>query len=253
MDSEKPQRAAPDLRDLKRQAQLLYRERTEAPIPTSDSLSMKKYAWLSLGLVLVLGVLLYVLGTRGTIPPERENKVQRQGELSSPSSLPEEPAAPAPVANPQPAPSSRAEAPATKPGPAVTLKPVLNKKEPHLPKTRAPSEPSQAHPAADVPVRTTATTPPEAPPAADPAERDRQRLAHDIVLEKNRTLAELISKQDDALRFQRWEARPARESVYIIQFIFLDEKSNAPASYVWQVDINSGKVVPLSHLARQLA
>jgi hypothetical protein len=262
--------------DLRRQASELYKERTgQEVIPTSDSLSIKKIIYVSLGVLLLLALVIYHYGgfrnrTDPVIAAIKPHTVAKQP-------LPPESQAPA-----LPLPASRSTSPTeTKPpGSPVasptggsTTEPVPKKEVEPVPvtgqdpksaasaprrerarDTRAAPAPSHSR-AATAAERSNAEAKPVSPPAPEvsPLETARQELARDIVLEKSSALANLVHSPAENLEYKGWKAGADGGDEYQVVFTFQDKSSGASIQYIWRVNVIARTITPQSYYARKLS
>ncbi len=262
--------------DLKRQASEMYRQRDEpGNIRTSEGLSIKKIAYISLAIVVLVLVVVQIFGgfKRRTDPVVAASTPPPLVKEAPPADLlRDEPMGRSEAAQPAPDQAVQIPAPPEQQGPlrpsvsdapspvppapppprtgrnqqdAKQVKPVLKRETADEPASRPPSE-----------GRPTATESAEAKPAADPAppaisdlERTRRELARSIVLEKNASLLELIASPDS----RGWEAEPIGPEEYAVTFTILDKASGAALQYVWKVSLSSRTATPLSYYARKLS
>lgn len=82
---------------------------------------------------------------------------------------------------------------------------------------------------------------------------ETERQAYDIVLKSNESIAGLVQGKDPSLRFVKWAAARRDEDTYWVDLTFKSGSNGAEAHYIWQVTLSSGRVAPLSALARALA
>lgn len=257
--------------DLRRQASELYRERSQvSEIPTSDSLSMKKIVYITLGLLVGLAIIIQVSGgfrprpdpivaataprpiVKEAPPPEllAPGATGKTEPGTSQAALPASPSAPQVDAAPAPAPPPAAEdraSPARKQGAGTKADERLLQKKERESVTLGAKVPDR---------KETGTTESSAaapkPPEVSPVEIARQELARDIVLEKSPALSKLINVSDPDLVYQTWQARPDGTDFYQVTFSFLEKSSNSPIHYVWRVNLTARSVTPLSYYARRL-
>src|SRR5438093_8237235 len=196
--------------DLRRQASKLYKEHSQQEeIPTSDSLSMKKIIYVSLGILVALSVLIYGLGgahkhtdpvvaaiaprtvakepfppeTPAPPPPSPAPAAASQTEIKSPDT---------PSASPQSRPPSnlarhKQAEPTSLTGetPRRADIPDTQEKGTHARNRYAHAAPGGGRVAESKPA-------PANVPEVSPLEVARQELARDIVLEKSSSMAGLI-------------------------------------------------------------
>lgn len=82
---------------------------------------------------------------------------------------------------------------------------------------------------------------------------DTERRAYEIVLKSNESIAGMVQGKDASLRFVKWAAARRDEDTYWVDLTFKSSSDGTEAHYVWQVILSSGRVTPLSALARALA
>lgn len=75
--------------------------------------------------------------------------------------------------------------------------------------------------------------------------------AYALLLEKYPKVAEMVKGSDASLKFQSWGGARREEGVYWVRLIF--ETGGESEVFIWQVDLRSGQVVPLSYNARSLS
>lgn len=81
---------------------------------------------------------------------------------------------------------------------------------------------------------------------------DTEREAYDLVLKSSETLEGMVQGKDPSLRFAKWAAARRDEDIYWVDVTFTRIADGSEARYIWQVNMASGKVSPLSSLARSL-
>lgn len=259
--------------DLKQQAAELYKERNQQEIPTSDSLSMRKVVYASLGILLLLVLVIQVFGgfkprqdpiRAATTPPplvkEAPPPELLEGEKTQPFHSPSAPSAPKPLAalpaeTPPPAQPELATPPVAETNllptegerSAASNRPTLKREGKSASalgkRATAPSKKTSA-------TGTKTTEPPL--PVVNPIEVARQELAKDLVLEKSPALKKLIASPDPNSEYKGWSAESDGPDSYKVSFTFLDKASGSTILYVWQVNITARSVTPLSYYARKL-
>jgi hypothetical protein len=75
--------------------------------------------------------------------------------------------------------------------------------------------------------------------------------AYALLLEKYPKVAEMVKGSDASLKFRSWGGARREEGIYWVRVIF--ETGGDSEVYIWQVDLRSGQVVPLSYNARSLS
>lgn len=81
---------------------------------------------------------------------------------------------------------------------------------------------------------------------------DTEREAYDLVLKSSEVLAGMVQGKDSSLRFVKWAAARRDEDTYWVDVTFTRNTDGSEARYIWQVNMASKKVLPLSSLARAL-
>ncbi len=255
--------------DLKRQASEMYRQRDEpGNIRTSEGLSLKKMAYISLAIVVLVLVVVEIFGgfkrrtdpvVAATTPPPLVKEAPPADLLGDepikrPESAAPAPEPPAPIPAPPPQPEPAAPAASAAPPPPVArpirqetrqAKPVLKRETGVEPSSRPP-EANRPKPPESADARPAAAP---APPAISDLERARREQARAIVLEKNAALLDLITSPDS----RGWEAEPLGSEEYAVTFTVLDRASGAALQYVWKVSLSSRTATPLSYYARKLS
>ncbi|NWG13510.1 MAG: hypothetical protein HXY20_08260 [Acidobacteria bacterium] len=79
-----------------------------------------------------------------------------------------------------------------------------------------------------------------------------EQEAYDLVLKSSELLAGMVQGRDPSLRFVRWAAARRDEDTYWVDITFTRSADGTEARYIWQVNVASKKVMPLSSLARAL-
>jgi hypothetical protein len=237
--------------DLKQQASELYKERSPTDaIPTSDSRSMKKIVWLSLGLGILLILAVYLLGgfaprkdpvIAANTPPPLVKEAPPEELMKPETSTPAPPTGNSRAPDTGSVPSAPEPAPAGKPETKAAKEPD---REPEPPRER----PKVAKPAARKEPAASPVPDPEPPKLSD-IEIARRELARDIVIQKNPGLAKLISGGND----KNWTAEPEGADVYQVTFNVLDDSTGSQVQYVWRVNLSDKSITPLSYYARRLS
>jgi hypothetical protein len=240
--------------DLRQQASELYKERSQVDaLPTSDSHSMKKIVYLSLGLGILLLVVVYFLGgftprtdpvvAANTPPPlvkeaPPEELMKPEADTPAPAPPTEKPVHPVAESAPPIEDSPPADKPATEAGSESARKPEPPRERPRSVKPAGSGEPAVAP-----------AVPHPEPPKLSDLEIARRELARNIVIEKNPSLAKLISGPND----KNWTAEPEGTDVYQVTFNVVDDATGSQAQYVWRVNLSDRSITPLSYYARKLS
>jgi hypothetical protein len=248
-------------------------------LPTSDSLSVKRFFYLAVGLALLALLAIQISGgfksrpnpivaattpaplVKEAPPPELLQPDEPQpatgaetdiGKAEAPAKESPLEAAPAPVAQaartpkpvaiPQGEQGLLARVPSNS-TPAGRSKPVLKRET-----ASEPSAAKPAYPGVKTKVQPESATPPPPVPEVSPAEKARRELARDIVIQQKPALAQLLI----ATRSQDWQAEPEQKDAYHVSFVIPDEATGKPVEYVWKVDLSTKSVTPLSYYARRL-
>ncbi len=272
--------------DLKRQASDLYKQRDDVKnIRTSETLSLNRIVYASLGIVAMALIVVQMFGgfSRRTDPIEAAMTPPKVVKEAPPPELLQEPAAqsvPAEPARPQPGEASPQTStppkpiePATVKAPPVQLPapsppPVIAKArpEPAAPNAAAADPPSArqtgpklvrekqaAQPAASKPVKREAveskTTAPPPQPVISELEQTRRQLARDIVLEGNPALLALLVGPEN----KGWQADPVNTDEYNVAFNIVDKATGTTVQYIWRVNLSTRTSTPLSYYARKLS
>jgi hypothetical protein len=82
---------------------------------------------------------------------------------------------------------------------------------------------------------------------------DAEREAYETLLKSNETVAGMVQGAEPSLRFVKWAAAAREENTYWVDLTFKPVSGGAESHYVWQVNVSSKQVTPLSALARNLA
>jgi len=75
--------------------------------------------------------------------------------------------------------------------------------------------------------------------------------AYTLLLEKYPKVAALVSGSDSSLQFLSWGGREVEEGIYWVQLIF--ETGDNREVYIWEVNLPSSEVQPLSYNARMIS
>lgn len=81
---------------------------------------------------------------------------------------------------------------------------------------------------------------------------DIEQAAYGLLLESYPKVAEMVEGGDPALLFVSWGAVKRDEDLYWVRLIFQTDE-NVEVEYIWQVEMESNKVLPLSHNARSIS
>jgi hypothetical protein len=79
-----------------------------------------------------------------------------------------------------------------------------------------------------------------------------EREMYDLVLGAYPRVAEMVKGDDPSLRFQSWGGAKRSEDTYWIRLIFKN-KDDLEVEYIWQVDLQTNQVLPLSYNARNIS
>jgi len=81
-----------------------------------------------------------------------------------------------------------------------------------------------------------------------------EKEAYDVLLQSSPALAALVQGRDPALRFQAWAAAKTEGSdSWLVRITFLNQPDGSNRDYIWQVNLLSKEIVPLSAYARALS
>jgi hypothetical protein len=78
-----------------------------------------------------------------------------------------------------------------------------------------------------------------------------EKDAYALLLKSYPKVEEMVQDSDPALRFLSWGAVQRGEDLYWVRLVFQNEE-DAEVEYIWQVEIESDRVLPLSHNARSI-
>jgi hypothetical protein len=73
-----------------------------------------------------------------------------------------------------------------------------------------------------------------------------------LVLGAYPRVAEMVNSDDPSLRFQFWGGAKRSEDIYWIRLVFQNE-DNLEVEYIWQVELQTNQVLPLSYNARNIS
>jgi|GEM_PF-912001 len=73
-----------------------------------------------------------------------------------------------------------------------------------------------------------------------------------LVLGANPRVAEMVNSDDPSLRFQSWGGAKRSEDIYWIRLVFQNE-DDLDVEYIWQVELQTNQVLPLSYNARNIS
>jgi hypothetical protein len=79
-----------------------------------------------------------------------------------------------------------------------------------------------------------------------------EKEAYDLVLKLNKILAAMVQGGNPSLRLKTWGAAWHGEDSYLVRVIFLNQEK-MEIEYIWQVNLASGAISPLSHNARSIS
>jgi hypothetical protein len=94
----------------------------------------------------------------------------------------------------------------------------------------------------------------EAPEDSGPAfqQGEVERDAYDLLLQSNSKISELVNGKDASLTFDTWDAAYRGDDIYWVRLRFKSE-GNPDREYIWQVNLGSKEITPLSYHARSLS
>jgi len=78
-----------------------------------------------------------------------------------------------------------------------------------------------------------------------------EQNAYDILLESYPQVAEMVEGSDPDLRFLSWGAVKRGDDLYWVRLIF-ETDGNPNVEYIWSVELESKRVLPLSYNARSI-
>jgi hypothetical protein len=103
----------------------------------------------------------------------------------------------------------------------------------------------------------------ESVPAEEPAaaEADQplyrqgvvEREAYELLLKSNATMDRLVQDGDPSLKYESWDALKRTETIYWVRVGFSSVADQSRLEYIWQVDLQTKQIAPLSFNARALA
>ena len=136
-----------------------------------------------------------------------------------------------------------AEPPAVSAGPAVR---ILRIPAP-APEPAAPVQPDR--------VESAPAEEPTASEADQPLYRQGvvEREAYDLLLKLNATMDRLVQGGDPSLKYESWDALKRTETIYWVRVGFSSVADQSRIGYIWQVDLQTKQIAPLSFNARALA
>jgi hypothetical protein len=73
-----------------------------------------------------------------------------------------------------------------------------------------------------------------------------------LVLREYPRVAEMVNGDDPSLRFQSWGGVKRSEDIYWIRLVFQNDEDH-DVEYIWQVELQTNKVLPLSYNARTVS
>lgn len=79
---------------------------------------------------------------------------------------------------------------------------------------------------------------------------DAEREAYETLLKSSETIAGMVQGKDPSLRFVKWAAAAREGNTYWVDLTFKSVSGGVESHYIWQVDLSSKQVTPLSALAR---
>lgn len=79
-----------------------------------------------------------------------------------------------------------------------------------------------------------------------------EQSAYDLLLESNAKIAEMVRGSDPAIVFDSWDAAHRGGDVYWVRVKF-QSAGNPVREYIWQINLSSGEVTPLSYHARSIS
>ena len=79
-----------------------------------------------------------------------------------------------------------------------------------------------------------------------------EQNAYAMLLESYPQVAEMVQGGDPALRFLSWGAVKRGEDIYWVRLIF-QTGDNPKVEYIWRVELESKRILPLSHNARSIS
>lgn len=96
------------------------------------------------------------------------------------------------------------------------------------------------------------------PVAAEPDQPLYQRgavekEAYELLLKLSASMDRLVQGGDPSLKYESWDALKRAETIYWVRVIFSSVADLSRMEYIWQVDIQSKQITPLSFNARALA
>ncbi len=80
---------------------------------------------------------------------------------------------------------------------------------------------------------------------------EAEERAYNLLIESNSKLAEMVGGKDPLLRFIAWDAAHRDEDNFWVRLTFQSEGKRA-MEYIWEVNLASKKITPLSYYARSL-
>jgi hypothetical protein len=79
-----------------------------------------------------------------------------------------------------------------------------------------------------------------------------EQNAYDLLLESNTRMAEMVRGSDSSVVFDSWDAAHRGDDIYWVRVKFLSE-GNPVREYIFQINLSSGEITPLSYHARSIS
>lgn len=81
---------------------------------------------------------------------------------------------------------------------------------------------------------------------------ENEQEAYNLLLESNATIAGMVRGSDSSMVFDSWDAAHRGDDVYWVR-VKLHSEGNPVREYIFQINLSSGEIVPLSYHARSIS
>lgn len=81
---------------------------------------------------------------------------------------------------------------------------------------------------------------------------ETEQEAYNLLLESNAKIAGIVQGRDTSMVFDSWDAAHRGDDVYWVR-VKLHSEGNPVREYIWQINLNSREIIPLSFHARSIS
>jgi hypothetical protein len=118
--------------------------------------------------------------------------------------------------------------------------------------SEAPAKEARSEPPLEPKSRSVPVVSAEPESAAEFKQGSSEKAAYDLLIRSNAAIEDLVRGGKPSLHFFTWDAVLKEEDVYWVRLRFRSEGNPGELDYIWSVNLQSGKVIPLSFNAKNI-